>query len=211
MQTIPFDRLSFEQMTHYSSVVTIALTGERKHIFAALNNKAAEVLATAFTVKSDLSEFFFLSTFWFHVWYHTVVHTQHVSKTQFVLTPYFYHHWTSVGQHCCQKQQSHLSFAILFLLLLSLVHMKGKQNQIYALNLVLNHINSSLSSSLQSHRSTCIGSQGKMAQRAGEIPLEVLQVYSYHDIYNIRSLKIHYSPSQYPAPEIFTTVCWSPD
>ena len=188
MQTIPFHRLSYEQMTCYSSVVTIALMSERKHIFAMLNNKAAEV-------KSDLSEFFLLSTFWFHVQYHPVVYTPHISKIQFVLALYFYHHWTSVGQHYCQKQQSHLSFASLFLLLLSLVHMKGKQNQIYALNLVLNHINSTLSSSLQSHRSTCISNKGKMAQRAGEIPLAVLQVYSYHDIYNIRSPEIHYSPS----------------
>jgi len=124
METTPFHRLSSEQMTCYRSAVIITLMRERKHAFAGQNNKAAEVLAKAFTVKSGWSIFFLLSTFWFHVWYHTVVYTQHVSKIQFVLTLCIYHHWTSVGQHGCQKQQPRLSFASLFLLLLSLVHMK---------------------------------------------------------------------------------------
>lgn len=108
----------------------------RENISAALNNKAAEL-------KSGFSEYFLLRTFSFHVCI-IQYYILHTSKIPFVLTLYFYHEQTSVGQQFCQKQQSHLPFASLLLLLLSLVHMKRKKKnqQMYASNLVLNHTNS---------------------------------------------------------------------
>lgn len=130
-------------------------------------------------------------------------------KIQSVLTLYFHHPWTSVFPQCCQKQQSHLSSVNPLPLLLSLAHVKGKQK----LDLCLKFSFKTTFLTLQptaKPQEQLYQQHGKQ-QRAGEIPLELLWVYSYLDIHHTWKLKRHYWPLKHPVLELFTAPHSSPD